>query len=99
MRIKKGVSTLGLKPEMVAIFPVVDGVCRAYGVDATLTSGTEGKHGDFSRHHLGMATDWRIRHMKEGDPLKVVIVLKEVLPDDYNVILEHTHIHISFKPK
>ena len=111
MRIKKGVSTLGLKPEIVCIFPVVDtifrGVTDGY-IGAILTCGTDGKHtAKYSEHYKGYATDWRIRHLsnltingkKPKELIRLIVYeLKSALTDDYNVILHKTHIHISYRP-
>ena len=98
MRIKKGVSTLGLKPEIVCIFPVIESIFQSCaGKEAVLTCGTDGKHHKYSRHYVGLATDWRIRHIK-GYAQIVRDELKAALPDSYYVLLHKTHIHISFKP-
>ena len=99
MKIKSGVRLTGLQPQMVLAAIIAEGVYRKYNVEFVITSGVEGNHSGTSRHYLGYAIDTRTRDFRHAHIPKVLRDLKEALGDDFFVIFEKNHFHISFKPK
>lgn len=89
----------GIQPEMTGAFPIIENVFQSFGVEAILTSGTEGQHMPGSLHPKGFATDWRSRHVPDRFRPDLVEMLKEKLGKEFQVILEKDHIHIEFDPK
>lgn len=99
MQIKKGVRVTGLSPEIVIAIIVVNDVYRKYGRDCTITSGTEGKHGYSSEHYKGDAVDFRTRDLFPDQKTAIAKEIAARLGDNYDVVLEETHLHVEFDPK
>lgn len=100
MQIKHNVNVNGMKPEILLATIIAKDVYLANGVEMVITSVTDGNHGDFSRHFLGMAVDLRTRNIPgESVRQKIIKELKYNLGPQYKVLDEKTHFHISFKPK
>lgn len=102
--IKPGVSVLGLKPEILIGLRVAEGVLDMYGYDTILTSGTQEKHGDYSRHYLGMAVDIRSKHIAHEKKDEIFAKITARLGDEFKAIWESKgtsieHFHISYKPR
>lgn len=97
--IKPGASIRGMCPEMAIANLIIYSQYAILGYDCIITSGTDGEHSTGSRHYSGQALDYRTRHMR--DDLKTVIArnVKEALGDDFDVVLEPTHLHVEFHPK
>lgn len=100
--LKQGVSTRGIRPELVVAILAAKDVYNLYGVPFVITSLTDGVHSQTSLHYAGCAVDLRTRDIR-GDQAKRVIVegIKEALggSPDYDVILEKDHIHLEYQPK
>lgn len=99
MKIKSGVRLTGIQPQMVLAAIICEGVYKKYGVEFVITSGIEGKHSGTSRHYLGFAIDARTRDFSPSDLKKVESDLKDALGDEFFVLFEGNHFHISFKPR
>src|SRR6185436_13622014 len=69
------------------------------GVPMIVTSGTDGHHGEHSKHYSAEALDLRIRHIEPNLHQTVVKLLKETLGKDFDVVLEIDHVHVEFDPK
>ena len=102
----KGTSIRGLRPEMVAAFPMIEAAyLEVVGVEATLTCGTDAKHGEGSLHYVGLATDWRRRsdgasyYWDTNTTTSLVNAIKQRLGSEFDVAVEPTHIHIEYQPK
>jgi len=95
--IKPGVRVRGLSNEILLAIIIAESVFRETEQSMTLTSLTDGKHGQNSYHYTGDAVDIRL----PGDVTRdqVVSQLKKALGMDYDVILEIDHIHIEYDPK
>jgi hypothetical protein len=66
------------------------------GEDLVITCGTDGKHRTGSLHYIGHAVDIRRSSLKDAE--LTVGKFRNVLGDDFDVILEPTHIHVEFQP-
>ena len=105
MIFKDGVKMQGAKPEIIIAMTIYDDVVRRLkGHEATITSVTDGKHKGLP-HYLGYAMDGRTRDnnsaVQWSDEEKRVIAasVRDRLTDEYDVVIESTHIHIEFDPR
>lgn len=98
LSIKRGVSVLGLQMPMVLGLQVVADVYENLKLDCVITSGVEGKHGGHSHHKKGLAMDFRTRNVPEWQLRTLQENLASALQNEYQVILEKTHIHIEYDP-
>ena len=99
IKLKPGVSIIGVKPETVLGIAVAGSVFNAFGYDLIVTSVTEGRHGNGSLHFPGFAFDCRRRHIQSKDVGSISASLKEALGPEFDVVLESDHWHIEFQPK
>jgi hypothetical protein len=74
-------------------------VYKQFGKDCIVTSLCDGKHSRHSRHYFGNAVDFRTRHLTDEEKLQVVDLLAKILGNDYDCILEKTHLHCEHDPK
>ena len=96
MLIKAGVDISRLRPEIRKKLNMIEVVLSKYGnTELVITSTYEGTHSAGSLHYANLAIDIRLPAADGG----VVRHLKAVLLDDYDVVLEHNHIHIEYDPK
>lgn len=100
-KIKEGASVAGLRPEIQIAWDVANEVYEEHGFSCWLTEGTGGKHGRGSLHYVGLAID--LRTMRLGISATVAKRIAEgirlALNEQYDVVVEPTHIHIEFQPK
>ncbi len=96
MKLKKGVTLVGLHPVMREALGVVEEVWKSYGrtKGVTVTSTMDGIHSAASWHYYGCAFDIRTRYWDRPTQEKVHAKLKAKLPE-YDVVLENTHIHVE----
>ena len=71
----------------------------SFSVPCVVTSGTDGQHGEKSKHYSAEALDFRVRHLKVDLHQPLVKLLKERLGKDFDVVYEGDHVHIEFDPK
>ncbi|MCW8961220.1 MAG: hypothetical protein OQK29_06630 [Ignavibacteriaceae bacterium] len=97
MRFKPGVKIKEVKPEMLFAAMVADEIWREFGrpEGVTITSVTDGKHSKNSLHYEGLAIDLRTRYFNGQQKKKAVELLKQSLTDEFDVVLERTHIHVE----
>jgi hypothetical protein len=93
----------GFRPEILFAVLIADGVFTSLqapdpetGADCVVTSGLEGDHSPRSRHYVGLAVDFRIRHLIIGKQIRAFELLKKRLGPEYFVKHEATHIHVQF---
>ncbi len=97
MKIKSGVSLLGLKPEMVIAFIIAAPILESYSQECVITSGVEGKHSKkTSKHYVGYGLDLRTRDMNGADSELCAADIRDALGDEFYVAFEKNHIHISY---
>lgn len=103
MRLKEGVSLLGLRTETLLGMQVADSVyLDMTGQEMVVTSVSDGKHKRQSAHKTGRAFDCRTK----GHPSPGIIrtEIAERLGKEFDVILEavnepNEHIHCEWDPK
>ena len=98
MQIKKGAKVNGVKPEILLALVVADGIYKDLGHELVVTELTGGKHKSGSSHYVGLGADLRTRYFDDRG-VAAAKILSHKLGDEYDVILEETHIHIQYKPK
>lgn len=96
IRVKPGVRIAGIRAELVLALRILEEEFKQRGEYVTITSVTEGKHSLGSLHPKGLAVDIRLPRV---GAVNLVRTLKAILPDDFDVVLEETHIHVEFDPK
>ena len=104
MKLKPGVSLLGLTPQAAVGMAVAESVFARHGYEAIITSGSEGVHKAKSKHYIGNAFDLRVRNFGPSIPdpphstvQTLVQRLQEALPG-FDVILEVDHVHVEWDP-
>ena len=103
MRLARNASVFSLgvtvKHEICWAMEVIDILHKEMtSFDATFTSIVDGKHSPQSLHYQGMAVDIRNWLLLPDSLEPFVKELKLRLGPDYKVIIERTHIHVSFRP-
>ena len=94
MKLKPGVSIKGISPQAVLGAAIAESVYYMAGEDLTITAVTDGKHMEGSLHYQGRALDLRLPE----EPAQMVVALRAALGDEWDVVLEKTHLHIEFDP-
>lgn len=100
MKLLPHVEVGGLSPEILLALLVAESLFTEYGYDLTVTSLKDGRHSTNSLHYIGHAVDIRTMFIPLSRVSEIHSELRSELPkDQYDVILEPTHIHIEFQPK
>lgn len=101
---KNDVTMAGIKPEAVLAIIAVNGVYKRLSIKHTITSITDGKHSEGSLHYSGFAFDNRTWADDQGSQLShsekqfLASELRKALTDEFDVVVESTHIHVEFDP-
>ena len=97
MIFKPGVKIKNVKAEMLFAAMVADELWREFGrpEGVTITSVTDGKHSKNSLHYEGLAIDLRTRYFNGAQKKRIAELLRQKLTDEFDVVLERTHIHIE----
>lgn len=95
IRLNPGVRIGGVQPEIALALSIMNSVME--GEELIVTCCMEGQHRTASLHYIGHAVDIRSRTLK--DAKATVARFKQALGDDFDVVLEATHIHVEFQPK
>lgn len=99
MRLKAGVRSIGIKPELLLAVMVSEAAYRELGHELVLTSLVDGRHSRASIHYSGGAADLRIRNVPESQWQTLANMIRSRLGEDYDVVLESDHIHLEYQPK
>ncbi len=99
MRLKDGVSTRGVRAELLFAISVASEAFLRAGSEMMITSIQDGIHAYRSRHYDGAAFDFRIYHLDRGRIEKIIAEIKDALNQDYDVVLEKDHGHCEYDPK
>lgn len=98
LSLKPGVSIAKLTPQALMGVMIVMEVYRGMKKDLTITSGDDGKHMVGSKHYEGNAFDIRTRGMSSSEKADVARMIREVIGEDFDVVVEPTHIHVEYDP-
>jgi len=101
LKIKKGVSLLGISNPMLVGIQIVASVYEKAGYDCVITSATEDPevHGRASRHKSGNAADFRTNNVPKAEHKWIETKCRECLGNNYDVVLEVDHLHVEYDPK
>lgn len=99
MRVKNNSVNFDLTSPMIKALPVIDKVYNEYKEIAVITSAKDGHHMKNSKHYSGNAVDLRTRFWDKKTQIKVVALLQNTLGNNYDVVLESTHIHLEYDPE
>lgn len=99
MKIKADVEiAIMTKPNLIGIAHA-NSEFEKRGLEMVITSLTDGKHREDSKHYDGDAFDVRRWNIPPPEFNDTVVSLRKRLGDDYDVVVERTHIHIEYDPK
>ncbi len=103
MKIKEGVSLVGLHIKMRKVISVVEYLWNIYNKEAVITAGSEVVDDDLnfihsvrSLHPFGLALDFRTRYFNKYQKKEIKTKLALLLGNNYDVILHSTHIHVEY---
>jgi len=101
LRIKEGVDLLGFQPQISLAITVAYSCYSAVEKDGecVITSCSDGQHSRGSRHYIGLAFDLRTRNLNDEQKEALYGMIKECLTNQYDVVLEKTHIHVEYDPE
>ena len=100
MKIKSGVNLTGVTTEMQHANAKAALVWQAMGQELVITSGMDGKHMEGSKHYTGDACDYRTHYFtSDKDVALAASILRHRLGDNYDVVIEKTHIHCEYDPQ
>ena len=106
MKVKEGVSLVGLNIKMRKVISVVEYLWNIYNKEAVITAGSEVVDEDLffihsvrSLHPFGLALDFRTRYFNKYQKKEIKTKLGLLLGSDYDVILHSTHIHVEYDPE
>ena len=93
------VRLLGLTPQMVLCALIVDRCYeRVAGVEAEITSVSDGTHGRGSLHFKGFGMDFRTRDVPAVLQSQLKDQIKGTLGPEFDVVLEGNHLHVEWDP-
>ena len=95
MKIKPGVNLEGVNWRMFFAAVVAEEIYKKYGAELVITSANDGKHGDKTLHHKGLALDLRTWNLN-GRETEVCAALNKALGGFYQAVLEKDHIHLEW---
>lgn len=99
IRLVNRARVFGLTPYALFALLVAERAYAKFGFDCEVTCGPNGTHMRGSKHYVGNAFDLRTKHIPEQILPSIVKELTEALGEDYDVLLEATHLHVEFDPK
>ena len=100
MKLLQHVELDGVSPSIVLALLVAKSVYNEHGYEMTVTSLKDGTHSRTSLHYSGNAVDLRTIYIPLDKVSEIHSEIAYRLPkNQFDVILEPTHIHIEFQPK
>lgn len=88
----------GVTPHNLIIAAAAANVASTMEVTIVITSGTDGKHMDGSKHYTGDALDFRISNLTKSQISTFKQRMAARLGPAYQVLLEPDHVHVEFNP-
>jgi len=99
IRFKDGVYIATLSPQMAIAAGIIDEIYALHGFEECwITSGDDGVHSLGSKHYIGNALDFRTRDIPEDLRANVAADAGRILGENYDVVLEGTHLHVEYDP-
>jgi hypothetical protein len=98
MKLKPGVNLQDVSWRLFFAAVVAEEIYKKYGAELVITSANDGKHGDKTLHHKGLALDLRTWNLN-GRHLEVATEMRKALGDAYDVVVESDHIHLEYDPE
>lgn len=98
MKLEPGVRIHGIKPEIVLALAILNDLWPLGNV-MEVTSLVDGRHSRGSLHYVGFAFDLRTRDLEPEELAVIASEAKDRLGQDFDVVVEKTHLHIEFQPK
>src|SRR5688572_28653755 len=95
MKLKDGVNLEGVSWRLFYAAVVAERVWANYGAELVITSANDGKHGDKTLHHKGLALDLRTWNLN-GRHMQAAADLRKELGDGYDVVVESDHVHLEY---
>lgn len=97
MQLKSGVKLAGLRSELyLALLVARDLLREMFDRGLVVTSVREGRHSRRSRHHVGLAFDFRTRGLSQAQKTNLANEMRRRLGREYYVKVEKTHLHVSY---
>jgi len=98
LKFKEGVQLTATKAVNKILY-AGDMAFAAFNKDCVVTSGRDGVHQVHSKHYTDEAVDMRRFHLEPDELDAVVKTLQGALGQDFDVVVEPTHIHLEYDPK
>ena len=99
LSLKSGVNCAHLSTGVLLGLLVAERVFDALGYKLVITSGLDGEHSKTSLHYAGEAVDLRTRHVQPQHLPLIVDEIRKSLGENYDVVLEATHLHVEHQPR
>ena len=99
MKLKEGVVLAGLRMKMRPALVIADKLWLDFGQELVITCGLNGSHSAGSLHYYGFAVDCRTHYFSPEQLLDLFQELQDRLPEEFDAVLEETHIHLEYDPK
>lgn len=96
MKLKHGVSLVGLQLQMREVLIAANKIWVKHGQELVVTCGPGGTHGAASLHPYGYAVDLRTRYFDTSEYIIIASELSIELGNKYDVIVHHSHIHVEY---
>lgn len=82
---------------MLIAHSVVTEVMNPHGW--VITSALDSEHRVGSLHYVGLALDYRTRHIPAEQLITIADTIRQRLGEQFDVVLESDHLHVEFQPK
>lgn len=93
------VNVWGLDEVMRPVLAHASRVWSRHGQELVVTSARDGLHSPGSLHYYGKAVDLRTRYFGKEQVLEIAREMRDLLGQDYDVVVHSTHLHIEYDPK
>lgn len=88
-----------MKPQLVPALITCQAFFINLGKELVITSISDGKHKEGSKHYTGEAFDIRTFHLAPYELQDCLKYLRSRLDNQYDIVLEVDHIHIEYDEK
>lgn len=99
LRFHRTVQFLGIRPELLAVLPAIDGYFTDVGVDWYITHAVDGTHSPGSSHYRGCALRIDILEADEADFFGYAADIDDILPLEFTVSADISYITLEYNPR